>query len=214
MQQFQNKASWILSFSCAIKGGKEAFNVKYKFTEVLNDLINYFILGDILLLESWKQSNHLSDNLAMEFTTNESGDNVVHDGIILPMVGIENYPYTIIFNLSDDTPELLKTDSHLQFKREGYTLKVENNILILFTWRILEQFTNERVNTLLNHYRQYKKPMIEIENSWYSIDILGGETLQDSGFEPTFEFVLRKTESKGHVEFDSNSDFKIESSTY
>ena len=46
----------------------------YRFTEVLNDLVNYFLLGDILLLEDWKQANHLSDDLAMEFTTNESGD--------------------------------------------------------------------------------------------------------------------------------------------
>ena len=188
--------------------------MKYKFTEVLNDLINYFILGDILLLESWKQSNSLSDNLAMEFTTNESGDNVVLDGIILPMIGIENYPYTIIFNLSNDTPELLKTDSHLQFRRDGYSLKVENNILMLFTWRILEQFTNERANALLNHYRQHKRPMIEIENGWYSIEVLGGETLQDSYYEPTYEFVLRKTEGKGPAVFDSNTNFKIVSSTY
>ena len=42
----------------------------YKFTEVLNDLVNYFILGDILLLESWKRANNLSDDLATEFTTN------------------------------------------------------------------------------------------------------------------------------------------------
>ena len=34
----------------------------YKFTEVLNDLVNYFILGDILLLESWKRANNLSDD--------------------------------------------------------------------------------------------------------------------------------------------------------
>ncbi len=32
----------------------------YKFTEVLNDLVDYFILGDILLLESWKRANNLS----------------------------------------------------------------------------------------------------------------------------------------------------------
>ena len=43
----------------------------YRFTEVLNDLVNYFILGDILLLENWKQVNHLSDDLTTEFTTNE-----------------------------------------------------------------------------------------------------------------------------------------------
>ena len=29
--------------------------MKYKFTEVLNDLVNYFLLGDIQLLEKGKQ---------------------------------------------------------------------------------------------------------------------------------------------------------------
>lgn len=47
-----------------------------KFTEVLNDLVDYFILGDILLLEEWKNENNLSDDLATEFTINESGDRV------------------------------------------------------------------------------------------------------------------------------------------
>ena len=70
----------------------------YRFTEVLNDLVNYFILGDILLLEDWKRANDLSDDLAMEFTTNESGDRVLAEGIVIPMTGIENYPYTILFN--------------------------------------------------------------------------------------------------------------------
>ena len=37
----------------------------YRFTEVLNDLVNYFLLGDILLLEDWKQANHLSDDLGI-----------------------------------------------------------------------------------------------------------------------------------------------------
>ena len=48
--------------------------MKYKFTEVLNDLVNYFLLGDIQLLEEWKKGNNLSDNLAMEFTTTESAE--------------------------------------------------------------------------------------------------------------------------------------------
>lgn len=67
-------------------------NGMLKFTEVLNDLVNYFLLGDILLLEDWKQANHLSDDLAMEFTTNESGDRIFAEGIVIPMTGIENYP--------------------------------------------------------------------------------------------------------------------------
>ena len=72
----------------------------YRFTEVLNDLVNYFLLGDILLLEDWKQANHLSDDLAMEFTTNESGDRVFDEGIVIPMTGIENYPYTDMMSRS------------------------------------------------------------------------------------------------------------------
>ena len=70
----------------------------YKFTEVLNDLVNYFILGDILLLESWKRANNLSDDLATEFTTNESGDRAFSEGIVIPMSGIETIliPYCLI----------------------------------------------------------------------------------------------------------------------
>lgn len=99
----------------------------YRFTEVLNDLVNYFLLGDILLLEDWKQANHLSDDLAMEFTTNESGDRVFDEGIVIPMAGIENYPYTILFNLSGDRPELCKERNRLQLRKSGYSLKVDHN---------------------------------------------------------------------------------------
>ena len=58
--------------------------------------IHICIYGDILLLEDWKQANHLSDDLAMEFSTNESGDRIFAEGIVIPMTGIENYPYTIL----------------------------------------------------------------------------------------------------------------------
>ena len=132
----------------------------YKFTEVLNDLVYYFILGDILLLESWKRANNLSDDLATEFTTNESGDRAFSEGIVIPMNGIENYPYTVLFNLSGDKPELCKGESRLQFRRSGYSLKVDNNMLMLFTWHILKQFTPEKVKTLISYYRQNKKPIV------------------------------------------------------
>lgn len=104
-----------------------------RFTEVLNDLVNYFLLGDILLLENWKQANHLSDDLAMEFTTNESGDRVFAEGIVIPMTGIENYPYTILFNLFGDRPELCKERNRLQLRKSGYSLKVDHNTLTCTT---------------------------------------------------------------------------------
>lgn len=186
----------------------------YKFTEVLNNLINYFILGDILLLKNWKKTNKLSDNLAVEFTTNDSSDRAFLEGIMVPMSGIENYPYTILFNLSGDIPELCKKENRLQFRKSSYSLKVDNNIFMLFTWHILEQFTSEKVEALIDYYRQHKRPFIELPNGWYNIEILGGETLQNTDYEPTFEFVIQAAKEKKPVEADMNFSFKIESSTY
>lgn len=171
-------------------------------------------MGDILLLETWKNAQNLSDNLANEFTSNRSGDDVVHEGIMLPMFGVENYPYTIIFNCSDDTPELLEEENRLQFRQSGYSLKVENNMLMLFTWRILEHFNTAKVNELIEFYKQTKRPMIEIENGWYSIEILGGETLQNGEYEPTYEFLIRKTDVQEALPIEENFRFKIESSAY
>ena len=83
----------------------------YRFTEVLNDLVNYFLLGDILLLEDWKQANHLSDDLAMEFTTNESGDRIFAEGIVIPMTGI---PYCSISLVIDRSCAKKETDCSLE----------------------------------------------------------------------------------------------------
>lgn len=186
----------------------------YKFTEVLNDLINYFFLGDILLLKEWKENNNLSDNLGAEFTSNESGDRVFYEGILIPMMDIENYPYTILFNLSNDVPELCKQENKLQFRKSGYYLKVENNMLTLFTWRILEKFTCDNIESLMTNYKQYNKPIIELPNGWYHIEVLGGEILEEGCYEPTFEFIIQKVEKQSIVKPDMNLSFKIVSSTY
>lgn len=181
----------------------------YKFTEVLNDLINYFILGDLLLLESWKEAHNLSDNLAKEFTANESSDNAFLEGIMLPMSGIENYPYTVLFHLSGNTPELCKEGNRLQFRRKGYSLRVEHNLLMLFTWRILEQFTPGNVRALVDDYRQRNRPIVALPNGRYRIEVLGGETLQGTGYEPTFEFLIQPADGACPVEADMNASFRI-----
>ena len=187
----------------------------YRFTEVLNDLVNYFLLGDVLLLENWKRANNLSDDLAMEFTTNESGDRAFAEGIVIPMTGIENYPYTILFNLAGEGPELCKGRNRLQLRKSGYSLKVDCNMLMLFTWPILKQFTPENVKDLISYYRLHGKPIIEIANGWYQIEILGGETLQDGDYEPTFEFLIHPAlNEETTINTDMNFNFEIKSSAY
>ena len=88
-------------------------------------------------------------------------------------------------------------------------------MLILFTWHILERFTPENVSALISDYRVRQKPIVELENGWYHIEILGGETLQDGEYEPTFEFMIQPvTNEEKVINTDINFSFKILSSTY
>ncbi|HEX7869803.1 MAG TPA: hypothetical protein VF455_06785 [Chryseobacterium sp.] len=164
----------------------------YKFEEILNDLMVYFILGDPYYLLNYKKDNNLPDNLLTEFTTNETGDKVVEDGVIIPLSGVENLPYTIYFNLSDAIPELLKDENQLQVQQDGYCLKVENEQIYLFTMPYLREFTADKIENL----KKFRAATIQLENGWYSVSVLGGQTIQQSGFEPTFEFVIRPSKSK------------------
>lgn len=186
----------------------------YQFAEVLNDLVNYFMLGDILLLENGKETNHLSDDLAAEFTSNESGDRAFFEGIVIPMTRIENYPYTVLFHLSDHQPELCKEGNRLQFRRSGYSLQVGHNMLMLFTWPILEHFTHANVEKLIDDYRQQNKPLIELPNGWYSIEILGGEIMRNGDYEPAFEFIIQASDNGDAITADTNFRFEITSSAY
>ena len=46
--------------------------MRFEFSEVLNDLIDYFLLGDIQLLEQFKEDHDLPDDLARAFTRGEA----------------------------------------------------------------------------------------------------------------------------------------------
>ena len=189
--------------------------MRYEFVEVLNDLIDYFLLGDIRLLQAWKEEQALDDDLASEFVSNESSDRAVQEGIVIPLAGIENYPYTIIFTLSGETPELLKPESRLQHQRGGYVLRVENRQLRLFTWRVLQNFTDAQISALEERYRQPGRPQIDIDNGMYEVEILAGEVLRGDDYEPAIEFVLKKTEREhATADMDMNYRFTVDSQTY
>jgi hypothetical protein len=181
-----------------------------KYAEILNDTINYFLLADIQVLEKYKIENNLPDDLSNEFTNNDLYDKALEDGVVIAMAGIENYPYTIIFSLSNNSPELLKEGNQLQIRESGYILKVENKQIMLFTWRILHNFSKTKVEELLENYKKGHKAKIEIPNGWYEVEILGGLTLQNGDSEPTFEFLLTPSEAKPTFSANIQCDFKIE----
>lgn len=171
--------------------------MRYEFSEVLNDLVDYFLLGDIQLLESFKQQHELPDDLARAFTTGDSGDLAVAEGVILPLAGVDNLPYHILFTLDGRTPALLEPGSRLKHRRNGYRLKVENRALLLFTWRILQHFTNKTLGDLMARYQEPGRPIIELDNGWYEVEVLAGALVRDGLYEPAFEFVLTQAWGRG-----------------
>lgn len=198
----------------------------YKFTEVLNDTLSYFLLGDLIALNNYKKMHQLPDNLATEFTTQETGDQVVLDGIMIPLSDVANYPYTIIFNLSE-TPELLKPGNELQLRQDGYILKVESGSIMLYTWWILNNFTDERIEEKIQYAQTHQLPRIELGNGWYRVEILGGQILESSeitnqqgdkvtlsGLEPAFEFLISKTETQENCTADIFRSYRLESEAY
>lgn len=191
----------------------------YKFDEVLNDLMDYFILGDPDYLLQYKIEYDLPDDLLTEFTTEQTGDQVVEQGVIVPMIGIENHPYTIYFNLSVETPELLKPENQLQHQRGGYCLKVVNGRIYLYTIPYLRNFTEATVEAL----KKFKNATIELPNGWYTVSVLAGLTKQLTeietvsgvmkefeSMEPTFEFVLKSSVEKPDYTADFTYPFKVE----
>lgn len=191
---------------------------KYKFNEVLNDLVDYFILGDPDYLLQYKIEQGLPDDLLTEFTTQESGDRAVEQGVLLPMIGIENYPYTVYFTL-DEEAELLKEGNQVQHNRDGYCLRVKNDRIYLYTMPYLRDFTEVKIDAL----KKYKPATIAIPNGWYTVVVLAGLTHQNieirkkdgemttiDSMEPTFEFLLRPVEEQPPYSGDFLYRFKVE----
>ena len=154
--------------------------MRHEFSEVLNDLVDCFLVGDLLLLKRFKEQHGLPEDVASALTTSDSGDRAVLEGVVVPLVGIENHPYTVIFTLDGDT-ELLKTEAAFSIGG-GYVLRVEHRVVMLYTWRILERFNDTTVNALLARYREPGRPVIEIDNGWYEVEILGGEVPRNGWF--------------------------------
>lgn len=85
----------------------------------------------------------------------------------------------------------------------------------------LKQFTTDNAETLKRH----RTATILLENGWYSVTVLGGETIQQTeiidkdgqivahqSFEPTFEFIIKPSANKPEYTADISYTFKIEAS--
>ena len=178
-----------------------------KYTECLNDLWDYFFLCDPVNLSKFKLEQELSDDLISEFTSNTSGDLAVEKGVLIPLSGVVNYPYHIFFQTKENQSIFKEQKHDLQFKKTGYVLEVISGEIYLLTVPYLKQWTEEEgiKAQLSNGIR----PKMTMENGRYTVTILGGETLQDSGWEPTLEFIFNKVDNETLFKVE-NVDFKFE----
>lgn len=178
-----------------------------KYIECLNDLMDYFILADIQRLSRFVADYSLSDDLITEFTTTDYGDLAVNQGVMIPLRGIENFPYTVYFNQSSKSA-FSALESDVQHRKAGYVLEVTGSRLYLLTMPLLRHWSKNV------EFIQANRPYFDLENGWYSVEILCGETVQDSGWEPTIEFLLERKESKPDYHADFTYPFTVTSREY
>lgn len=190
----------------------------YKFEEVLNDLMDYFILGDPDCLLRFKKEHDLPDNLLLEFTTETTGDLAVEEGIIVPLSRVENLPYTIYFNFGNEMPELLKEGNKLQLRQDGHCLFVENEEVYLYTMPYLRTYTEQTIAAL----KKNRTAKVKLPNGWYTVSVLGGLTRQRvvittvtgelrsfEELEPTFEFIIKSSKVKPEYKADMAYPYRI-----
>jgi len=172
-----------------------------KFTECLNDTWDYFFLTDPANLLLFKEENGLSDDIMNEFTTNESAELAIQNGVIIPMSSIRNQPYTIFFTINNQTSEFDKDTSALLFQKSEYVLNVINNEICVVTVPYLKNWTLENgIQRLQEAVNKGVRQKIVVDNGCYSVTICGGFTVQEGIEEATFEFqinpIAKGTQSK------------------
>lgn len=170
--------------------------MRHEFTEVLNDLIDYFLLADIRALQDFSSRHGLPPDLADAFTTTDAAERAATEGALLPIPGVENHPYTVAFVTAPDTPELGAPGAQVVHRGEAYALRIDHGSLELFTWRILEDFSERSVDSLLERYARSAGPRIALEVGWYRVDVLAGWLPRADGAEAAFEFVLTKVRDR------------------
>lgn len=176
-------------------------------TECLNDLMDYFVLTDIDALTAYQADYGLAPDLCAAFTMTDHGDAAVEAGVILPLRGIANYPYTIIFQV--DSGSIFGRREHdLQHERHGYKLHVTGGAVHLLTMPNLRQWPQNRA--LVEELR----PRMALSPGWYLVIVRAGETLQATGWEPTIEFEFLASEHEPVFDADLEHAFAVKAREY
>jgi hypothetical protein len=155
--------------------------------------LNGFVIYEPELLKKYLENNNLkNNNLLQYFTKTEHGDIITENGIVIPMMDIDDdyYNFSIIENIN----EKIVVDK--KFSSKGWIMQIiSNEIHIIGIGYFYDiQATNE--NNILK---------FNVENGWYEIEITGG-TIGDKLF---YELILNKKENKPEYYGDINFSYKL-----
>ncbi len=179
-----------------------------EFTECLNDTWDYFFLTDPRTLSEFQSREKLGSDLLNAFTTSDAAERAVENGVMIPMGGIANFPYTILFNLDDEPSPFAPGD--VQLRDSGHILQVQGDSLSLVTAPYLRDWPASRELPAFTEIR----PSLSMEPGWYTVAITGGEVVRHSGHEPAFEFAVRRSTERPTYTADMNFRFILTSREY
>lgn len=163
------------------------------YDEVLNDLQDYFLLADLQTVQDFKNRHAIGDDMLTPMVTTELGDRIVEEGALLPLPGIANHPYTVIFNRSG-TPVLEAARNRIVHRQAGYLLDVTSERIFLFTIPYLQQWDGS-----LAHLKDHR-PSFALPNGMYGVEALAGYALVDGNEDTVIEFVIGPSGAGFHAD--------------
>lgn len=178
-----------------------------RFTGAVNDTYDWFVLADTANVDRLQQQHQLNHDLLTALTTTDIGDQVASNGIMLPLIGINNLPYTILFNL--DEPSAFDTAGIQPTHRQGgYILEVISGQLHLFTVPYLQDWNQYRP-MLLKLAQQNLRPSLTLDNGWYQVTVNVGDMMNEECVS-VIEFCLKKHSQQPTFGADISYSFYID----
>ena len=155
-----------------------------------------FVIYEPKLLREYLRRNELRNNNILEyFTETNHGDTITKNGIVIPMMGMENDYYN--FSLVENMNDRIILDN--KFSSNGLIMQIvsgEINIIGIGYFTNIERLFTINKNKILKFC---------IKNGWYEVEITGG-IIEDELF---YELLFTKMEVKPKFNGDINFLYKI-----
>ncbi|MEM9192057.1 MAG: hypothetical protein AAGF12_22990 [Myxococcota bacterium] len=160
------------------------------FEEVHPEFYDGFVLAEPAQVERFRVKNGLPANLLSEFTSRESGDEVMKQGVMIWMGGIGPDYYDIVFSNAEHPPFLSREGHRIVLTAEGYVTNVVDGCLHLFSLRYLEDFGPAAIASIEKRAEDSNRPRYELTPGRYGLAIFGG--FHGTHRTPVYEFHFQR----------------------